>query len=198
MEDAFLKQQITESFGNCKAPFYTNIHQISKPYSLTVLVDKYNQLPKDYIPNDLEVIESSFNAGGLLLRHIARIAFENMCQSAEEADIHLEAISTFRSFEYQEQVYLKNKTPDITLEAYQLIRDKVSARAGHSEHQTGLAVDINDLEQTFEYTPEGIWLAENLYYAIQRVKKPLPDMITSPGIIVILAWNYPMRFIKAI
>jgi D-alanyl-D-alanine carboxypeptidase len=49
------------------------------------------------------------------------------------------------------------------MDEYQTERDKVSARAGHSEHQTGLAVDINDLEQTFEDTQEGRWLAINSY-----------------------------------
>jgi D-alanyl-D-alanine carboxypeptidase len=126
-------------------------------------VNKFNQLSSDYIPNDLEVIEPSFNPSGLLLRSEARIAFEDMCWEAERKGIHLQAISTFRSFDYQKQIYLKNYMPDMVMQDYQAVRDKVSARAGHSEHQTGLAVDINDLEETFADTPEGRWLAANSY-----------------------------------
>lgn len=144
--------------------FYSNITLISNPDNPLVLVNKYRQLPSEYTPCDLEPIDVRFNPQGLLLRRDARIAFEDMCSGAAKEGLHLEAISTFRSFSYQNKVYLKNKLPDMNMEDYQRERDKVSARAGHSEHQTGLAVDINDLEQTFENTPEGRWLADHAHW----------------------------------
>ena len=49
----------------------------------------------------------------------------------------------------------------MTKEEYQKERDKVSARPGFSEHQTGLAIDINSLDESFENTVAGKWLAEN-------------------------------------
>ncbi|MDF2543089.1 MAG: vanXY [Herbinix sp.] len=143
--------------------FYTNIRKVYDPGSLTALVNKYNQLPGDYIPGDLEEITQRYSSKCLLLRRDARKAYEEMSREAEEDGILLDAISTFRSYPYQKQVYFKNLTPDISLEEYQKIRDKVSARPGHSEHQTGYAVDINDLEQTFEDTPESRWLMNNAY-----------------------------------
>lgn len=143
--------------------FYQGIHQIENSDALMVLVNKYNQLPHDYAPNDLEKISPLFNTYGLMLRHSARIAFEEMCNDALNEGVHLEAISTYRSFYYQWKVYLLNITPYMSLEEYQLIRDKVSARPGHSEHQTGLAVDINELEQSFENTLSGKWLAANAH-----------------------------------
>lgn len=143
--------------------FYTGIRKITDPESLTVLVDKFHQLDSGYVPKDLEEIDPIYNSGSLLLRREARLAFEAMCREAEFEGMHLEAISTYRSFEYQSTIYFRNRTSDIPLEQYQIIRDKVSARPGHSEHQTGLAVDINDLEQTFELTSEGRWLAVNSY-----------------------------------
>lgn len=39
----------------------------------------------------------------------------------------------------------------------------ISSQAGHSEHQTGLTMDLDSLEQSYGNTPEGIWLAENCY-----------------------------------
>lgn len=143
--------------------FYDEINRITDPDSLMVLVNKYNQLNENDIPRDLEKIDSKFNPEGLMLRHEARIAFEEMCSDAFKEGIHLEAISTYRSYYYQWKVYLNNITQYIPIEDYRAERDKVSARPGHSEHQTGLAIDINDLEQTFEETPEGRWLAENSY-----------------------------------
>ncbi|MDF2908056.1 MAG: putative D-alanyl-D-alanine carboxypeptidase, partial [Herbinix sp.] len=118
---------------------------------------------RDYIPGDLEMITPEYNDSTLILRHSARVSFEEMCLVAEQEGIHLKAISTFRSFLYQNQVYYKNWQEETPLEEYRAERDKVSARAGHSEHQTGLAVDINDLEETFADTPEGRWLAEHSF-----------------------------------
>jgi D-alanyl-D-alanine carboxypeptidase len=143
--------------------FYTYISTISDPESITVLANKHHQLPGDYTPQDLEEINPDYSIQGLLLRHTARIAFEEMCREAGYEGITLTAISTYRSYDYQEKVYFSKKSTEINLEAYQRERDKVSARAGHSEHQTGLAVDINDLEETFELTQEGKWLAVNSY-----------------------------------
>jgi len=146
-----------------KNKFYTNIGKVIAPDELTVLVDKFHQLDSSYIPSDLEVIAPCYNLEKLVLRREARFAFELMCHAASIDEIHLLAISTFRSFSYQNTVYYKNLTPDISLEEYQAIRDRVSARPGHSEHQTGLAVDINDLEKSFEATAEGKWLAANSF-----------------------------------
>lgn len=153
--------------------FYHNINKIQDPYSLEVLVNKYNRLGEDFIPKDLELIDSDFNPDGLYLRHDARVAFEEMCRDARKDGIHLFAVSTFRSFYYQWKIYLKNITPSQSIEEYSVIRDRISARPGHSEHQTGLAVDINDLEPTFEHTQEFKWLVANshIYGFILRYPK---------------------------
>ena len=39
----------------------------------------------------------------------------------------------------------------------------ISSQAGHSEHQTGLTMDLDSLEEWFGDTEEGIWLAENCW-----------------------------------
>ncbi len=41
--------------------------------------------------------------------------------------------------------------------------DTFSSQAGHSEHQTGLTMDLDDFEESYGDTPEGIWLAANCY-----------------------------------
>lgn len=144
-------------------PYYANVQVIDNPSRLDVLVNKYRKLDSNYTPSDLEKIDERFNPEGLFLRHCARIAFERMCESALLEGISLRAVSAFRSYSYQHEVYFRYLTSDKTLEDYQIQRDKVSARAGHSEHQTGLAVDINDLEESFEKSQEGKWLASNAY-----------------------------------
>jgi D-alanyl-D-alanine carboxypeptidase len=143
--------------------FYTDIKDIINSTDLTVLVNKYNQLPSDYKPDKLEQIKSRYSSRSLYLRSDARVAFEVMCDAARNEGIYLKAISAFRSYSYQATLYLKKKTPSMSLEEYQKERDRVSARAGHSEHQTGLAVDINSMAQSFGTTTAGIWLVENSY-----------------------------------
>ncbi|HHU70559.1 MAG TPA: M15 family metallopeptidase [Clostridiales bacterium] len=143
--------------------FYTDIKQVLKPDCLDVLVNKFYKLPQDYVPRDLEPVNSDYSDGNHLLRHEARLALEIMGKGALEEGISIKACSAFRSYDYQEEVYLRKKTDMVSLEEYQIERDRVSARPGHSEHQTGLAVDINETEQTFEDTPAGRWLAGNSY-----------------------------------
>lgn len=152
---------ITQVNIGLDTPFYSNPRMISDPDSTLVLVNKYRRLDSNYIPNDLELIDYRYNPKRLYLRREARNAFEMMCEAAQAEEIHLEAVSTFRSYSYQCRVYYKNLTPNMNLDEYQAVRDKVSARAGHSEHQTGLAVDINELEETFEATAAGVWLKNN-------------------------------------
>ena len=41
--------------------------------------------------------------------------------------------------------------------------DRYSARAGYSEHQTGLAIDVNTIDMSFDNTSESVWLRENAY-----------------------------------
>jgi LAS superfamily LD-carboxypeptidase LdcB len=67
-------------------------------------------------------------------------------------------ISGFRSYSTQNTLYNKYVARDGKAEA-----DRYSARPGHSEHQTGLAFDLNSLDQSFENTKEGKWLAENCW-----------------------------------
>ena len=41
--------------------------------------------------------------------------------------------------------------------------DKYSARAGHSEHQTGYCFDLNTIDDSFAFTNEGKWVDNNAY-----------------------------------
>jgi len=72
--------------------------------------------------------------------------------------------SGYRSYSDQASVYSAYVSQSGVAQA-----DTFSARPGHSEHQTGLAADIEPLsrtcevEQCFENTKEGQWLAANSY-----------------------------------
>ena len=95
----------------------------------------------------------------------ARAAFEEMAAEALLSDYELVAFSTYRSFDYQRQLYERYVNNDGQEEA-----DRYSARPGYSEHQTGLAFDIGEkhFEQhfarvSFGETEAGKWLAANAH-----------------------------------
>lgn len=145
-----------------------NIGEVAQPDSLYVLANKLNHLPSDYVPEVLVEpnILFSFDSKDEKrnLRPEAGMALESMFQSATNETLTLYAVSGYRSYKRQESIY-NNKVETRGLEE----ADKVSARPGHSEHQTGLAMDISSLsvglglEYAFGQTPEGIWVAEHAH-----------------------------------
>jgi len=85
-------------------------------------------------------------------------SFNSMISDAATIGINLYQVSGYRS--YYDQLYIYN---NYVARDGQAEADRYSARAGHSEHQTGMAIDVNSLYQSFEDTPEGIWLNNNCY-----------------------------------
>ena len=138
--------------------YYTNVLTIENPDDISVLVNKYNTLKKEYVPKDLETINSKYGSGKL--RKEAKIAFEEMCQAAKKENITIYGGSGYRSYDYQKNLYNKYVKQDGKTQA-----DTYSARAGYSEHQTGLAMDI--LNGKWEYVKnnhkEYTWLINNSY-----------------------------------
>jgi D-alanyl-D-alanine carboxypeptidase len=111
--------------------YYTNAAEIADPGSVDVLVNKYNYLPKSFVPDDLEKIDSRYCFKTEMLTHDARVAFEQLCADARSLGYTLYATSSYRSYARQLELYQSYGIPDVT-----------TARPGYSEHQTGLAVDV--------------------------------------------------------
>lgn len=135
--------------------YYENVRTVQEPDSLMVLANKHNALPKDYVP-ELEALEPVY--GGGELRPEAAQAFRLMADAAREEGVSLCSVSAYRSYKTQISTY------GHYLRQYrQETVDTFSARAGHSEHQTGLALDINTASSRdhFETTEAFAWLQEN-------------------------------------
>ena len=119
-----------------------------------VLVNKYHALPRDYEP---QLVRLEGLGSGSLAPEAAR-AFADMAAAARDDGITLRSVSAYRSYATQKATYNRN------LSLYsQRFTDTFSARPGHSEHQTGLAVDINSASMLdhFENTAAYAWLQEN-------------------------------------
>lgn len=109
-----------------------------------LVANKTYSLPSTYAPGDLL---SEFT-----------IAFTKMKKDAEAEGITLTVVSGYRSYERQTTLYNNYVARDGKANA-----DTYSARPGHSEHQTGLAADLNLVDTSFENTKAGKWLAQNCY-----------------------------------
>lgn len=85
-------------------------------------------------------------------------AFNKMKEAAQKEGLHIYISSGFRSFNKQNTLYNNYVARDGKKEA-----DTYSARPGHSEHQTGLAFDVNTISSAFDNTKEAKWLHQNCY-----------------------------------
>lgn len=141
--------------------FYENIKEIKEPYNYLVLVNKNHKLKNLFIPSDLEEINLKFANKDKKLRKEARIAFEHLSNDAYKDGYKIIAVSAFRDYEYQKNLY-NNYVIDKGIK----YADACSARAGHSEHQTGLAVDVmgsNNDYNLFNVSPEFEWMVNNAH-----------------------------------
>ena len=140
--------------------FYKDIKVINK-VNIDTLVNKNIRLEKEYVPNDLELLDIKYACKDKYLRKEAKIFFEKMAEDAKKDGLNIVATSTYRSYDYQEKLY-----NNYCLDKGIYYADMASARAGHSEHQTGLAVDVADSSldyDNFEDTKEFIWMNKNSY-----------------------------------
>ena len=139
------------------SPFYTNIKDTDLTKSELMIVNKYYKLPSDYVPT-LVSISKEYGSGKLEPRTYE--AFKLMCDNALLENIKLKSISAYRSYSTQNSLYKSYVKRDGTQKA-----DTYSARPGHSEHQTGLAIDVNTTSSKvhFENTKEYDWLINNAY-----------------------------------
>lgn len=141
--------------------FDTSKFSIDDPASPWLVVNKLRPLnPQDYAPADRVAVQ--LPGGGELRADAAEYLHAMVAQFTAETGLQMRSISAYRSYGTQVNVYngwvsrLGQEAADLT-----------SARPGHSEHQTGMAIDLGavpaqcDLDQCFVNTPQGAWLAEN-------------------------------------
>lgn len=157
----------TDSINEEHVDHFINDIDINDDASLAVLVNKERSLSENYKPEDLVPVEVPTvleNPEVNQLRKEAADALKNMFEHAAEEGIYLNARSGYRS--YQTQVSLFDSyVSQHGEEAANLF----SAKPGHSEHQTGLAMDVTSesvdyqLTEKFGETKEGKWLYDHAH-----------------------------------
>lgn len=141
---------------------------VENPGAIDVLVNRINNLPDTYVPEDLvpltEVPTILSNPEVNQLRLPAYDALKLLFAGAKEAGFELFARSGYRSYNTQVSLY-----SSYVNNHGQEAADTFSAKPGQSEHQTGLSMDITSeymnyqLSETFGDTDEGKWVSENAH-----------------------------------
>jgi D-alanyl-D-alanine carboxypeptidase len=139
---------------------------VKNPDDIMVLVNKRFMLPAEYRPADLVEPKVPFIFKEWdekrLMRKEAAHALELMFAAAKKDGIDLAGVSGFRSYDTQKSLfayYVRTQGEEVAR--------KYSAEPGHSEHQTGLAMDVSGstgqcaADDCFAGTPEAKWLAEH-------------------------------------
>ena len=140
---------------------YEDMHETINLNKINILVNKHNYLKEDYVPENLKNLSSTYALSNMKMVEEAANAFESLSKDASKENYKVIAMSTYRSYEYQVDLYNKYVKSDGKEAA-----DTYSGRPGNSEHQTGLAVDVYNQTETytnFEKTKEYNWMQENAY-----------------------------------
>ena len=121
-----------------------------------LIANKTYYLPEDYTPVDsyAKLTDRCLNC----LEKPVMEAFKEMKADASNLGLNLFIVSGYRSYTTQKYLYNNYVAVDGKEAA-----DTYSARAGYSEHQTGLAFDLNSVDTSFANTNEGKWINENCY-----------------------------------
>ncbi|MBX4188635.1 M15 family metallopeptidase [Candidatus Saccharibacteria bacterium] len=148
--------------------FDKNAYSTDVANSLWAVVNKGRMLPSSYVPANLvtPTVPLRYPATNpeMHVRADAAAAMQTMFAAAKQSGIGLKLASGYRSYANQTSTYSNYvKTYGVSQ------ADTFSARPGHSEHQTGLAADLEpvsgqcEIDQCFGDLPEGKWLAANDY-----------------------------------
>jgi LAS superfamily LD-carboxypeptidase LdcB len=106
-----------------------------------ILINKYHFLSSSYQPKDLVKAKG---CGQPTLTQDAADAYDLMCIDITEANLPMSESSSYRSYANQSAIY------NSYLKTYgQSYTDTIAARPGFSEHQSGLAIDLNNGGSSF-------------------------------------------------
>lgn len=117
-------------------------------------VDGFTYVNGILIVNKTYPLPADFDPGAL--HPDTQAAFDAMQKAAKADGLSLRIISGYRPYSQQNSTYNNYAKRD-----GKELADRYSARPGHSEHQSGFAIDLNSLQQSFGDTPEGLWIAEH-------------------------------------
>ena len=141
--------------------YYTEINSADITKGPSILVNKYYGLNKEFKPNDLKDVSLKYSYTGNKLVSEVIDSIEELIDDGKRSNYNFIVNYSYIDYKSQEDRYKKEELAIGKEET-----DKKVIRAGHSEHQLGLAVDINLYKTKYdklENTEEYKWLVENAH-----------------------------------
>lgn len=136
--------------------WYSNIKETDTTKNELMLVNKFYGLSETYEPSDLVKVSSTYGYEGKRVSEVIYDSLTNMIDSAKENGYTLLVNQGYRSYADQLEAYTDIEDVSGTEAA-----DERAARAGHSEYQTGLSVELSTYGA--EVGTETQWLLDNSY-----------------------------------
>lgn len=130
----------------------------------STLLDTTFKLPKSYRPPNLRSVrEAGFAEAGMLVRSLVVEDLAALRQAALDGGVPIDVVAAYRSFAQQASLFDRRKS-ELGLKA----TERKTARAGHSEHQLGTALDFKtkgeaDVDRKWDTTPTGAWMQGNAW-----------------------------------
>ena len=152
-----------QQLAACKYADEPVAHAAYDDWPLTI-VDTSSRLPEGYAPPDLVPISKAGLSGGGSIRRIAIADLKALVKAGRKAGVRLAVESAYRSEERQERTFAGWVRTSGEAEAR-----RFSARAGHSEHELGTAIDFKAKGGGSPWTPafarsrHARWLAANAW-----------------------------------
>ena len=155
----------------------TPAYDTTTPSSITVIANKKHSIGQ-YAPDDLVAVSHPGSNGTQYMRQEAAEAMEQLLTAADNDGVTLYTQSGYRSYDTQVSLWQSYANRDGAQAA-----DTYSSRAGYSDHQTGLAMDIMGINtrmnastrsdcpiEQCEGSEASLWLAQHAadYGFIQR------------------------------
>lgn len=164
-EDDDLKKVIALINTHANNKWYSQELKTDSSLKEKMIVNKFYALDKNYSPQNLKNIPLSYSYGKEGDNKLIDYAYEKfleLWEAAKKEGFYLMVTSSYRSYKEQEEIYNNRKNIQGEKKA-----DQTAARPGHSEHQTGLVVDMTSKTEPYaeEFTESKAyaWLKENAY-----------------------------------
>ena len=161
-KDLEYKEIITRVNSNLDYEFYVDTNESDLSKGMYTLVNKYNYLKQDYIPEDLVSVTGIYARDSAKLVKVAYDNFVKMADAAREENLTIKVTTGYRSYSFQSTLYNNYVKADGVKNA-----DTYSARPGFSEHQLGYSADLTNAKNVsfdnFENAKEYKWLQDNAY-----------------------------------
>lgn len=165
-----------------------NTQGLDRDYSRLELVNSENPLAEDYdYEGNLATIDKKYLCGSLnKMDKDALLYATEMIEAAWKDNVELYILSPYRSYSTQDTLFNNEVTKltksGLNADEAEIKAATVVAKAGTSEHHTGLAIDFNIAEDSFANSESYRWLLDNAenYGFIMRYsveKQPITGII---------------------